>query len=131
MGMYDKSEDEDELLDSRYAAAHSKTVVSNPFFQSDDSDSETDDDGIIVLPKREKTPPEIICLDSNSCSPVPNLSSTIIISDNSGDEVHDGINSRKKRNQDNSVLEVTKENHKKKNKNSKLNIGKMLKKSKG
>jgi len=129
--MDDKSEDEDELLDSRYAAAHSKSVVSNPFFQSDDSDSETDDDGIIVLPKREKTPPEIICLDSNSCSPVPNLSSTIIISDNSGDEVHDGINSRKKRNQDNSVLELTEENHKKKNKNSKLNIGKMLKKSKG
>jgi len=125
------SEDEDEVLDSRYTATHLRSgssVVSNPFFQSDDSDSETDDDGIIVLPKREKTPPELICLDSNS--PVPNLSSTIVISDNSSDEDHDSIKTRKRKKQDDSVLEMREEKEEKKNKNSKLNIGKMLKKSK-
>jgi len=124
----DDIESESDLEDSRYSSATSKVdgaLVSNPFFQSSDSDSESDD-GIIVLPKREKTPPELICLDSTSSSPVPALSSTIVISDNSCDEDH--VKSRK-RSLDNSMLEMSEEKRRIENKNSRKNISKSLKKS--
>jgi len=131
-----ESESEEDLIDpkveSRYSVSTSKSekpLVSNPFFLSDEGSDSESDDGIIVLPKREKTPPEIICLDSNSSSPQPPLSSTIIISDNSGDEVPEKKNSRK-RSLNNSVLEISQEHHGNKNKNSRKHIGDTLKRSK-
>merc|ERR1712106_627119 len=127
----ENSESENETVESRYCASDSrseKPLVSNPFFLSDDSDSESDD-GILVLPKREKTPPEIICLDSNSNSPIPPLSSTIIISDNSGDEVPADKNTRK-RTLNKSVLEISEKKHGNETKNSRKKIGNTLKKSK-
>eukprot|EP00090_Calanus_glacialis_P047596 TRINITY_DN9960_c0_g1_i1.p1 TRINITY_DN9960_c0_g1~~TRINITY_DN9960_c0_g1_i1.p1 ORF type:complete len:796 (-),score=264.41 TRINITY_DN9960_c0_g1_i1:113-2500(-) len=130
------SESEEDLIDSKVESRYfvpisnsEKPLVSNPFFLSDDGSDSESDDGIIVLPKREKTPPEIICLDSASCSPQPPLSSTIIISDNSGDEVPEERNSRK-RTLNNSVLEISQEKHGNKNKNSRKNIGDTLKRSK-
>jgi len=107
--------------ESRYITVPSEPpMVQNPFFDSDVSDSESDD-GIIVLPKREKTPPEVICLDSNSCSPEPAVSSTIIISDNSGDESLRTTKLNKKQSNC-SVLEVSMEKSGNQSKNIKKNI---------
>jgi len=117
--------------ESRYQVPrdkHDKPMVQNPFFDSDVSDSESDD-GIIVLPKREKTPPEVICLDSNSCSPVPTLSSTIIISDNSGDECLRTTKLNKKQS-NSTVLKVSSEKSGNQNKNIKKNIHDTLSKKK-
>eukprot|EP00092_Neocalanus_flemingeri_P006884 GFUD01007431.1.p1 GENE.GFUD01007431.1~~GFUD01007431.1.p1 ORF type:complete len:797 (-),score=229.86 GFUD01007431.1:137-2527(-) len=104
-----------------------KSMIPNPFFLSDGSDSESDD-GIIVLPKREKTPPEIICLDSNSCSPEPTFNSTIVISDNSGDDTL--VQRQLTSSTNNSVLEVSEEHSGNKSKNSKKKIRETLKKTK-
>jgi len=128
---FEESEHEDDFLDSRYSAASSLSgegpLVSNPFFQSD-SDSESDD-GIIVLPKRERTPPEVICLDSNSSSPTPAQNSTIVISDNESDEHDARKDTRKRKSLDNSVLEMAEETRKNKNKNSKKHIDGSLNKT--
>ena len=63
--------------DSKYDLTDntSNKLVENPFFESDCS-SDSDDDGIIVLPKVERKPTEVIEIDSSS-----NLSSNFVSSD--------------------------------------------------
>ena len=68
----------DVIEESKYLESYN--VVSNPFFDAANSDTESDD-GIIILPRREGTPPEIICIDSDSNSSIFKPSPGVVVSD--------------------------------------------------
>ena len=84
----DEEEEEEEVEDtdvSKYAIASTKVpvLVENPYFVSDGGSSDSDsDDGIIVMPKPEANPTEVIDVDSSS-----DPSDTIVISDDEGNEI--------------------------------------------
>jgi len=111
--------DSDNDEESRYTAISKPTkVVSNPYFCSENSDSDSDT-GIVILPKREKTPPEVICIDSDSPTPSPRSPLLITDSDTSDDEI-----TRKRKNKNNfenlEVVEVQNESYKEKNNKRKI-----------
>ena len=76
-----------DTCDSKYdqtEVSSSSTLVENPFFDSSE-ESDSDDDGIIVLPS-EKKPTEVIDLDSSS-----NMSSALSIPDVESNQSNDCI----------------------------------------
>ena len=80
-----EGEEEEEEEISKYSISSNKIteLVENPYFASEcSSDTDSDDDGIIVVPKTPAKPIEIIEMDSSS-----NQSGSIVISDNENDEI--------------------------------------------
>ena len=80
----DAEEEEEEDI-SKYSISSNKIIelVENPFFDSEcSSDTDSEDDGIIVVPKTPAKPIEIIEMDTSS-----NQSGSIIISDHGNDEI--------------------------------------------
>jgi len=84
----------DVIDESKYLESYN--VVSNPFFDAANSDTESDD-GIIILPRREGTPPEIICIDSDSNSSIFKPSPGVVVSDQESINKSLAVKNNKKR----------------------------------
>jgi len=111
--------------ESRYTSTpkfRKSELVKNPLFDEDEnSDSDSSDDGIIILPKPARVSPEVIDLDSNLEAPSATKSDTIVLSDDCNDKQEDtlhvisGNETIKKKNNKRKIREVLQKNRKIKN----------------